>query len=85
MDNPPKRRRRSFGVWAAVALVAGGVLYPLSIGPACWMMNHGWISLETYILLYTPVNTVVEKSPGPIAQGIEWYVDLWWDRPPALP
>ncbi|MGQ0634866.1 MAG: hypothetical protein ACT4QC_09670 [Planctomycetaceae bacterium] len=35
-----KERRRSFGFWAAGVLVAGGVLYPLSFGPACWVESR---------------------------------------------
>lgn len=43
METPRRRRSRSFGFWAAVVLVTGGVLYPLSFGPACWIASRSSI------------------------------------------
>ena len=65
--HPKRRRRRSFGFWAAVALTAGGVLYPLSAGPATWFETRGlypeWAA-DTIGMAYYPLDLACEHSPA---------------------
>ena len=64
-------------VWAVVAVLLL-IAYPLSFGPALWLMVHGYIPAEfagpiSYV--YAPVFAVAELS-GQV-DLLEWYLDLW--------
>lgn len=49
------------GFWITVALVVVLVVYPLSFGPACWLVNHEILPLRPTAIFYQPL---LESSYG---------------------
>lgn len=78
MNKSPKRHRRPFWFWAVVVLLTGGMLYPLSVGPAMrlWIVDDR-ISEHTVMRYYWPVFYVLNFAPQPIASAVNWYTELW--------
>jgi hypothetical protein len=52
------------------------ILYALSVGPACWLMMHGYIEEDFYSTLYFPVFTVA-GSFQPLTDWLVFWID-WW-------
>lgn len=52
------------------------LLYLLSIGPACWLMNHDLLGHEIFYAAYGPVIWVMERCP-PVERLINWYTLLF--------
>jgi hypothetical protein len=55
------------------------VLYVLSIGPACWLAKHGYLSDDERSpahLFYTPLIWLHERVPM-TQNALERYVELW--------
>jgi hypothetical protein len=48
-------------------------LYLLSVGPACVLLDRGWISLETLQAVYWPL----DHLPTRMLDWIDWYVQAW--------
>ena len=40
METAPRKRRLPFWLRASIVLVVGGILYPLSFGPVCWLTSQ---------------------------------------------
>jgi hypothetical protein len=78
---PPKTRRRSFGFWAAVVIVTGGILYPLSSGPVTWLMRREMISFELFEKYLSGFDSVRNELPTPVHEALWWYQDLWEPKP----
>jgi hypothetical protein len=71
------RKKPGVAFWTTVtATVLMLLVYPLSAGPAAWMMTHRLFPIFM-IWLYTPLNWVYERGPEPIRMAFRWYVDLW--------
>lgn len=75
--------RKSPGVafWATVVLVAALVGYPLSFGPAVWVIDHddlpaAW-AVDAFEVLYRPIIWLEENGPTPISYAIDSYIELW--------
>jgi hypothetical protein len=67
--------------WVTVAVVVGLVVlgYPLSVGPANWLMRHGMFPEWTHSTLgtlYQPLNLACDNSEI-FANVMRWYVSLW--------
>src|SRR5579872_1203524 len=56
--NRPNRR----AIWTAVGLIAL-LAYPVSFGPAVWIADRGWISLDSVVDCYYPI-VRLEGWPG---------------------
>jgi hypothetical protein len=68
----------AFFTFVAVAICVGLILvYVLGIGPATWLLSHGYISDASFDAVYGPPITVVNKSPSVIRSSVVWYVSLW--------
>jgi hypothetical protein len=52
------------------------VLYVLAIGPAHWLMDHGYISEATFDAVYWHFIVAVKRSPA-VQQLVVWYINLW--------
>jgi hypothetical protein len=70
------RKKPGMAFWATVALVVVLVAYPLSLGPATWLFNNGWLPGTAINWLYAPLAWIGEKSE-PFGNALEWYVMLW--------
>lgn len=78
--NTSSRKRRSFGFWAAVAIVAGGLSYPLSIGPAYFV---GFIPTHQGGLgerAYRPLIWALQFGPPQLDQILGSYGELCRDN-----
>ena len=72
------RKHPSVAVWITVATLAVLVLYPLSIGPACWLTTRHIIPTpcKPIELFYFPLNWIVFKSETATRVYL-WYIGLW--------
>lgn len=87
VDLPPlPKKRRSFGFWAAIVIVASGMLYPLSLGPAYWIASrfvsvgeHGNFELDRRLsTFYRPLLEACGNFEAPDwrADCLCWYAGL---------
>ena len=67
------RKKPTAGFWITVALVAVLIGYPLSIGPAAWAADNGYISEPFYVAVYAPLWWLGERSEE-VANFLYWYV-----------
>ena len=51
-------------------------IYVLSVGPALWFCNHGYMSEDAITPFYAPLKWLVERSEL-IGNVMRWYVALW--------
>ena len=75
-DNEARPRRRA--TWIVAVLVVAFVLYPLSIGPACLLVDRGAVELNTIGVVYWPVVRVAETNQA-TADTCMAYVK-WWRK-----
>ena len=52
-------RKPSAGFWIAVAIVAIVILYPLSLGPACWISSRLGAGALVVSVVYRPITWFV--------------------------
>jgi hypothetical protein len=77
------RKQPSVAVFAVVILVTTLVLYLLSFGPACWIVDSGelkhWSSLRT---AYWPIHQMASRLPV-ILEAVCWWGDVGCPRRPV--
>src|SRR5260221_3752649 len=80
------RRERWAKRMAAALLIGVLVVYPLSIGPACWLAGDlredNWIADSIVPDAYYPVLWIARAARRSTDRGVvnnclEWYVGLW--------
>jgi hypothetical protein len=72
--------QRHFGVWIALFVSALLIAYPLSMGPAIWLVLN--VDLPDWLAtcidgLYTPVNLALEFGPGWLVDAFDRYLEFW--------
>jgi hypothetical protein len=67
------RIQPSAAFWATMALVVVLVGYPLSFGPACWLMRRDFLSTQSAMFMYRPIVENSGKLPFPAYRAIEWF------------
>jgi hypothetical protein len=65
------RKKPSVAFWATVVVVVVLLAYPLSFGPACWVVTGGGLRTEWTLRLYRPLIRNAHRSP------IRQYAWLW--------
>ena len=84
-------RKPTAGFWITVALVAVLVGYPLSFGPACWLMSRSTIGRDAIMFVYQPIDYAWMHGPERAARCINWYCyagsdrDWYWGSPGYMP
>src|SRR5690349_20879576 len=68
-------RRERWAKWTGVALIVV-LSYPLSFGPACWIISHRRGPSPVISTLYAPVIFAWWKSPRPVELAILRYLTL---------
>jgi hypothetical protein len=68
-------RRRTMLVVCAILLIALPVIYFLSVGPALWLTNRGYISEAHFKTAYAPLLWAREWKP--FGEVLQRYVWLW--------
>jgi hypothetical protein len=65
---------------AAVAIAAGvfllPLLYVLSLGPAVFLVDHGWINEGLFRGVYAPLEWVYQKVPA-VQPSLDYYIKLF--------
>jgi hypothetical protein len=65
-------RKPTAGFWITVALLAIVVLYPLSLGPACWISSRAGAGGHAVSILYRPITWFPPACPMPTTgRGLE--------------
>lgn len=72
-----KKRRHGWQFWGWTGLFLFLVPYPLSIGPAAWLVEHGYLKEESLGVIYLPLRWFFAGFPEWINDMIIWYVKLW--------
>jgi hypothetical protein len=89
MTDKPRKARRAWIGWALFAIFAAFVLYPLSVGPACWVCDRlepkrGWLT-KTYDAVYAPLGWACDQSDtvgGIVLLYIHWWATIDEPLPP---
>jgi hypothetical protein len=82
VDGPTmiERQISSIGVRAMILVVIAALvmslLYVLSVGPAVWLLQHGYMSDGFFAWLYAPVNYVYDRSQ-PAKELLDTYTAFW--------
>jgi hypothetical protein len=82
MSDPHKTPGMTF--FATIFFLSALVLYCLSIGPAVWLENHGYIpgwAVYASDLFYDPFWIVVDHLPERLQGWVNGYLYLWNDGP----
>jgi hypothetical protein len=77
-DEPKKRSLMRWLLWRALFIL---VLYPLSSGPAAWLMEHsgaGPAGAIVYMTVYRPIFALGSLSDT-ANEAFEGYIGLWID------
>jgi hypothetical protein len=80
MSYDPKKQSRA---WIGWTLIAGLVLYPLSMGPVWWLSDHfdlwsgGFVGGPQFVA-YAPLFWIGEHC-ATFGKALIWYVHLWAD------
>ena len=79
-----ERKRPGVAYWATVVVVVVALLiYPLSQGPAGWLLmrNLNQTTMEWYLCFYSPLLNVEAwldtNAPKCVGAAISWYLGLW--------
>ena len=79
-ETAPTAERRT-GFWLTITLLMVFVAYPLSYGPAIWIvLNFDVPKRLTYAfgVVYIPLMWLHELVPG-VRVMLDWYVNFWAD------
>jgi hypothetical protein len=74
------RKKSGVAFWATVAVVVALVGYPLSCGPACWVVNQKWCPaqlIDVFVWVWWPIGWLQNYGPQPIRGIIVWYYGCW--------
>jgi len=69
------RRSSPLAVLVAAAILLLPVAYVLSVGPAVWLFDHGYLG-EWASVIYAPLVHLYENCK-PVAAALDWYIQLW--------
>jgi hypothetical protein len=68
------RKKPGVAFWASVVLSLA-LLYPISLGPACWLTSHVNTGASALSIVYRPMVWAMLNSET-LDQAIEWYSEL---------
>jgi hypothetical protein len=66
------RKKPGAAFWASVMVVVALVLYPLSIGPACWISSRTNVGSAAVSIAYQPLTWGVSPSRR-VYDAFSWY------------
>ncbi len=73
-------KKPTAGFWITVSLVAALVAYPLSFGPACWVLARDNSRSQTHRsieAIYRPLFWVIVNGPAWASVPLDQYSSLW--------
>ena len=77
-DETQKGPRATWGHIAAIILLIGLIVYPLSIGPVIWLDEKGGVPDQVWTA-YRSIVWLAVHGPEPVRQ-IVWDYGCWWTR-----
>jgi hypothetical protein len=72
---PLQPSKPTAGFWITVALVAVLVAYPLSFGPACWIVSRINDDEQYFQALYWPIGAMALQADS-VERLVRWYGEL---------
>jgi hypothetical protein len=69
------RKKSGVAFWTGVVVVVALVGCPLSFGPACWLVDLGYVAATPVAKLYLPVFRILEDGSC-VGAGAAWYCRL---------
>jgi hypothetical protein len=66
------RKNPGVAFWATV-MVAAALAYPLSFGPACWLVTHSYLPVKPTWWAFRPMTLLAVNGPEPIQKPIWWW------------
>lgn len=69
-------------VLVAIALLLFLLLptaYILGIGPAVWLLEHGYVTESVVLFIYSPLDKLAREHE-PLGDAFRWYISLFVDR-----
>jgi hypothetical protein len=72
MEMTTASKKPGVAFWAAVAVVAALVAYPLSFGPACWIASRGQVS-SSVLIAYRPLDRLALVAPRSVRTWLAQY------------
>ena len=84
-DSCGGRHRPSLGFWLMVTVLGLLVIYPLSYGPAAWMVERGILPIQSVAVAYRPLAWLCFHGPPSLERVIARYDSTWrrgveWER-----
>lgn len=89
MSQTHQKRRGPIGLlrtsrrarWLLAIVIAGPILYLLSLGPVTWLTSRGFepvwaIEMQLVDSFYSPIRAACEHFP-PLRQALNWYTEPW--------
>ena len=70
-------RRERWAKRLAIAVVVAAVAYPLSIGPATWLNERGYLATSTVSAVFRPLFWMYERAPRSLQTATDWYIGVW--------
>jgi len=77
-------RRERWAKWTGLVIGIALIGYPLSIGPAGWLLNRDGTPLRIQLAalaFYKPLRLVVRNAPWSVRIAADRYCDLWIGEP----
>ncbi len=72
----PSRKKPGVAFWATVVVVVGMVAYPLSFGPASWLLERVPTFHRPFVQMYWPVGWMAAHGPRPVRKAIWGYATV---------
>jgi len=66
------RKPRPLWPFLTAALIGLPVLYVVSFGPACWLVEHGFPARPA-AFIYEPLLRQALLKEGPVREALHWY------------
>jgi len=70
------RKKTGWAFWTAAIVVVALVGYPLSFGPACWLVSRTKFGAEWLPFCYRPIVSALSKDRPRLTAAIQWYSRL---------
>jgi hypothetical protein len=77
------KRSKFENAFSILLVLIAAAAYPLSFGPACWLADHGFISMRATATVYKPLVLLALTGPRRIRCLLRGYAE--WQAEPAIP
>src|SRR5258708_10231235 len=75
-----EERKRTIWPWVAALLVGLPMMYVASFGPACWLVDHGYLAARPIAKTYLPIVRILEDDSS-VGSAANAYCGLGAEEP----